>query len=212
MSDARNDASDQVDVEGSGRREFLKKAGKIAFVVPAIQVLSMAPAGAQSNGSVVTTSMPPGSTMPPTSSTSTTSSTTTSSTTTSSTTSSTTTTTEAPCDGTRYRLKANLVDGAILWTTGVFSGDCLSDSSEWDDEALPGDVGMGASATFDDDGNATVVLLVSDGTCTIEKAAGRTLLGCQVRQGDGGPTLLLTGETDFPLEQFEVIVLCCDPT
>ncbi|NOX22403.1 MAG: hypothetical protein GXP36_04805 [Actinobacteria bacterium] len=43
-----DDGVRDVDGQGSGRREFLKKAGKIAFVVPAIQVLSMAPAGAQS--------------------------------------------------------------------------------------------------------------------------------------------------------------------
>jgi hypothetical protein len=185
----------QVDGEGSGRREFLKKAGKIAFVVPAIQVLSMAPAGAQSNGSVVTTSMPPGSTMPPTSSTSSTSS--------------STTTTEAPCDGTRYRVKLTWdADQGLDWTTGVEDGDCITDSSLWDSEVSGSALGFTFNATLVGSSGVISAFIAAPEGCEIE-IVGMTYLDrpCQVI-AIGGPT---TGfaNANPPLVQFEAIVICC---
>lgn len=50
---------------GESRREFLKKAGAVAWVVPTMQIVNMAAAGAQTNGSVVDPTPPPSSTKPP---------------------------------------------------------------------------------------------------------------------------------------------------
>jgi len=50
---------------GESRREFLKKAGAVAWVVPTMQIVNMASASAQTNGSVVTTTSPPSTTQPP---------------------------------------------------------------------------------------------------------------------------------------------------
>ena len=50
---------------GESRREFLKKAGAVAWVVPTMQIVNMASASAQTNGSVVTTTSPPSTTRPP---------------------------------------------------------------------------------------------------------------------------------------------------
>ena len=44
---------------GESRREFLKKAGAVAWIVPTMQIVNMASASAQTNGSVVTTTKPP---------------------------------------------------------------------------------------------------------------------------------------------------------
>lgn len=44
------------------RREFLKKAGAVAWVVPTLQIVNMASAGAQTTGSMVTTTPPPSTT------------------------------------------------------------------------------------------------------------------------------------------------------
>ena len=51
--------------EGNSRREFLKKAGTVAWVVPTVQVINMAAASAGVDGSVVTTTVPPSTTEAP---------------------------------------------------------------------------------------------------------------------------------------------------
>lgn len=55
------------DVEG--RREFLKKAGTVVWVVPTLQVINMSSAlaggGGGTTGSVVVTTVPPSTTQPP---------------------------------------------------------------------------------------------------------------------------------------------------
>ncbi|VAW07909.1 hypothetical protein MNBD_ACTINO02-975 [hydrothermal vent metagenome] len=223
MGEVDRDVDAQVDDEGSGRREFLKKAGKIAFVVPAIQVLSMAPAGAQSNGSVVTTSMPPGSTMPPTSSTSTsstTSSSTTSSSTTSSTSTSSTTTTEAPCVETRYRLKAEWDETTrqLTWTTGVGANDCLTDSSMWDEEALGSDIGdFGINIDqldFDTDtGELFGGRIWTGGECYLDFASAKVGTECVIYNLFGPITIFVdvTTPENPSISHFEVIAVCCEP-
>jgi len=56
MHDESHESADQ------GRREFLKKAGAVAWVVPTLQIVNMASASAQTNGSMVSTTPPPPST------------------------------------------------------------------------------------------------------------------------------------------------------
>ena len=66
MHDEYQAIDDGQEDAGQSRREFLKKAGKVAWVVPTLSIVNMAAASAGDiNGSVVTTS-PPTSTRPPT--------------------------------------------------------------------------------------------------------------------------------------------------
>ena len=84
------------------RRDFLKKAGAAAWVVPAIQVVNMASAAAgETAGSMVTTTPPPS------------------------------TTTEPPdCQElVYYRFKANWNGQAYVWDGGVGANDCIKDGN-----------------------------------------------------------------------------------
>lgn len=89
---------DSHDSVGESRRDFLKKAGAVAWVVPTMQIVNMAAASAQTNGSVVDTTKPRGST---------------------------TTTTKPPCVDTLCRIKADL-NGRWTWDTGQGRNDCLT--------------------------------------------------------------------------------------
>lgn len=169
---------------GTDRREFLKKAGKVAFVVPAIQVLSMVPAGAQSNGSVVVTTMPSATTAPPT-------------------------TTEAPCEEfIRYRVKGDWNGSSVSWDDGgVGANDCLKDSSQWDSLGNGGALGV-TMVTVDTD---RVQISVS-GDCTIEWVgvkAGNTV--CDTFDLTGQQlTSYVIGPYDAPsISHIEVIIKCC---
>lgn len=51
-----HDAPDTID---GGRRRFLKKVGAAAWVVPTLQAVNMASAGAQTSGSTIPTTAPP---------------------------------------------------------------------------------------------------------------------------------------------------------
>jgi len=79
---------------GESRREFLKKAGAVAWVVPTMQIVNMAAASAQTNGSVVDTTRPPGSTT------------------------TTTTTKPPPCAPRVCTIKAEWKDGGWHWSDG----------------------------------------------------------------------------------------------
>jgi len=86
--------------DGQSRRDFLKKAGAVAWVVPTIQVLNMASAAAgATSGSVVTTTAPPSTTIEP-----------------------------PDCQElVYYRFKANWNDQAYVWDGGVGANDCIKD-------------------------------------------------------------------------------------
>ena len=59
MHDEYQAIDDGQEDAGQSRREFLKTAGKVAWVVPTLQVVNMAAAAAgEVEGSVVTTSPP----------------------------------------------------------------------------------------------------------------------------------------------------------
>lgn len=79
-----------------GRREFLKRAGVVAWTVPAIHVANMTGALAGEVNSSVTTTLPPSSTRPP------------------------------ECVDVFYRLKAEWKDGGWVWVTGEGANDCLT--------------------------------------------------------------------------------------
>jgi len=84
------------DNAGESRRDFLKKAGAVAWVVPTIQIVNMAAAGAQTNGSIVSTTPPPSTSKPP------------------------------ECTKyVQYRLKADWTGQGYSWTTGEGAQDCL---------------------------------------------------------------------------------------
>lgn len=79
-----------------GRREFLKQAGKVAWTVPAVQVVNMSGALAGVvNTSVTTTTAPP-------------------------------VTTPGGCVDVLYRLKAEWEDDGWVWVKGEGANDCLT--------------------------------------------------------------------------------------
>lgn len=84
---------------GRSRRDFLKKAGAVAWIVPTIQVVHMASAAAGgTTGSMVTTTPPPSTTQPP------------------------------DCQElVYYRFKANWNGQAYVWDGGVGANDCITD-------------------------------------------------------------------------------------
>jgi hypothetical protein len=88
---------------GESRRDFLKKAGAVAWVVPTMQIVNMAGASAQTNGSVVDTTRPP------------------------TTTTTTTTTTKPPCVPRVCTIKAEWTGAGWSWSDGSL-GDkpCVS--------------------------------------------------------------------------------------
>lgn len=88
------------ELAGESRREFLKKAGAVAWVVPTMQIVNMAAASAQTSGSIVTTTKPGSTTT-------------------------TTTTSKPPCIDTLCRIKANY-EGGWQWDTGQGANDCLT--------------------------------------------------------------------------------------
>ena len=110
------------EVSGESRREFLKKAGKVAWMVPTIQVVNMAAAAAgEVNGSVVTTTS--------TSTTSTTSTTT------------TTTTTEPPrCDN-FCTIKADWTGNGYAWGDGALGAQACIEGDY--DKCNGGQLGFG---------------------------------------------------------------------
>lgn len=55
----------EVQADGTGRRDFLKKAGVVAWTVPAVQVVNMAGALAGGTNTSVTTTTVPSTTRPP---------------------------------------------------------------------------------------------------------------------------------------------------
>ncbi|NND02004.1 MAG: hypothetical protein HKN91_04395 [Acidimicrobiia bacterium] len=87
-------SEDSHEVAGESRRDFLKKAGKVAWVVPTIQVVNMAAAAAGVEGSMVT------------------------STSTSTTTTTTTTTTEPPECTEECTIKADWTGQGYAWSDG----------------------------------------------------------------------------------------------
>lgn len=94
---------------GESRREFLKKAGAVAWVVPTMQIVNMASASAiQTNGSVVDTTKPRGSTT-------------------------TTTTTTEPPECVEYKMCRVKADwkGGWHWDSGVGHNDCIQDG-DWE--------------------------------------------------------------------------------
>ncbi len=109
MSDHTHEAS------GESRREFLKKAGKVAWIVPTIQVVNMAGAAAGDlNGSAVTT------------------------------TSTSSTTTEPPeCrEFVYYRLKADWNGQSYDWQSGIGANDCITEGSAIDGDDLGGSLSI----------------------------------------------------------------------
>ena len=89
---------DSMDDGGNvDRRDFLKKAGVVAWTIPAMQVVNMGGALAGVDGvntSVTTTTVPP-TTLPP------------------------------RCEDFYYRLKADLTDGGWVWIKGQGENDCI---------------------------------------------------------------------------------------
>lgn len=91
---------EHVSGTGQSRRDFLKKAGAVAWVVPTLQIVNMASAAAgDTTGSMVTTTPPPS-------------------------------TTSGPPDCQElvyYRFKANWNGQAYVWDAGVGTNDCIKD-------------------------------------------------------------------------------------
>lgn len=93
---------------GESRRDFLKKAGAVAWVVPTLQVVNMASAAAgDTAGSMVTTTPPPSTSKPP------------------------------ECvEYVYYRLKADWTGNSYQWEDGIGRNDCIKDGKPLDGDDL----------------------------------------------------------------------------
>ena len=164
---------------GESRREFLKKAGAVAWVVPTMQVVNMASAAAgEATGSMVTTTPPPST--------------------------STTTTTEAPeCEEyVYYRLKANWTGNGWSWDKGIGANDCIKDGTPLDGD----DLGANISITGDER-KATVSHSLPD--CEIVKAAHKAGQNCLsgMVAADGSYAMFTADPQD--ISHVELLVKCC---
>jgi hypothetical protein len=143
-----------IDNAGESRREFLKKAGAVAWVVPTMQVVNMAAAGAQTSGSIVTTTPGPSTT--------------------------TTTTTEAPgCTRFRVcRIKADWTGNGWKWDEGVGANDCIQDGDF--EKCLGSEIG----AEISGDERRAVVTVSKDCEITrAAHKAGQACIGASVTNG-----------------------------
>lgn len=170
------------DTTGDSRREFLKKAGAAAWVVPTMQIVNMASASAQTNGSMVTTTPPP-------------------STTTTSTT--TTTTTEAP-DCTEYitcRIKANWTGNGWSWDSGVGANDCIQDGDFR--KCLGSEIG----AKISGDSSSARVEVAED--CKIVRAAHKAGTACVPAELSPSKHNAFFKADPQAISHVELIVMCC---
>ena len=103
-------------MEGTDRRDFLKKAGVVAWTVPAIQVVNMTGALAGDIATSVTTTTVPPITRPP------------------------------ECRDVYYRLKAEPGDGGWVWVKGEGAQDCLTGGDWEDLIPTGLDIGMSGSS------------------------------------------------------------------
>jgi hypothetical protein len=166
---------------GESRRDFLKKAGAVAWIVPSIQLVNMASAAAGVDGSVVTTGPP------------------------SSTSTTTTTTTEPPdCQElVYYRFKANWNGQSYVWDGGVGANDCITDGF-----ARSGaDFGAGLSLSGDAR-TATVSHSLPD--CGIVMAAHKAGQACVAGSvaADGSAATFTAGDGQ-DISHIEFKVKCC---
>ena len=168
---------------GQSRRDFLKKAGAAAWVVPTIQVVNMASAAAGTTGGSIVTTTPPPSTS----------------------TTTTTTTTEPPdCQElVFYRFKADWNGQSYVWDGGVGANDCIKDGLA----RLGSDFGAGISLS----GNAreaTVTHSLPD--CSIVMAqhkAGQACVGGSIAVDGSGATFSAGDGQDISHIEFKV--KCC---
>lgn len=164
---------------GGSRREFLKKAGAVAWVVPTLQIVNVASAGAQTTGSMVSTTPPPSTTT-------------------------TTTTTEPPGECQRFRIcriKANWTGDGWTWDTGVGTNDCIQDG---DFELCRGpEIG----ATISGDNQQTTVSVVAG--CEIVRAAHKAGQACLPGAVTNDLRAATFTANPQGISHVELVVKCC---
>jgi hypothetical protein len=167
---------------GESRRDFLKKAGAVAWVVPTLQVVNMASAAAGDvGGSVVSTTRPPSTTT-------------------------TTTTTEPPecTEYVYYRLKADWDGSKYVWKDGIGANDCIKEGTSLDGDALGAAISVSGT-----DREATITHTLDD--CEIMKAAHKAGQACIAGTvaADGSYAMFSAGADGQAISHVEILVKCC---
>ncbi len=178
--------SSEHGMNDGGRREFLKKAGAVAWMVPTVQIVNMAAAGAQTTGSMVTTTPPPSTTEATT------------------TTTTTTTTTQPPGECERYqvcRIKADWTGDGWQWDSGVGANDCIQ-NGDWERCTGP-EIGAQISG---DNRQAIVTVLAGCDIVMASHKAGQACLPAAVTNQARTATFTANPQD---ISHVELVVRCC---
>ena len=105
-------------------------------------------------------------------------------------------------------MKAEWEDGEISWVKGVGENDCLTNSNDWDEEALGSEIGVHIDQLVTDSNDLTGARLWVAGDCHFNVAAVKAGEDCQI-VGLSGPTTIFTNVTQPSISHFEAIVVCC---
>lgn len=168
---------------GESRRDFLKKAGAVAWVVPTLQVVNMASAAAGTvEASMVTTTPPP------------------------STSTTTTTTTKPPecTDYVYYRLKADWDGQSYVWKDGIGANDCIKDGTSLNGADLGAAISVSGTTR-----EAMITHTLAD--CEIMKAAHKAGQACVAGTvaADGSYAKFSAGADGQGISHVEILVKCC---